>query len=72
MDFQFSIAKSFSRMMITVECNMTFSMVLNFLSIVLAVSVELNPVVSVLLLNAESFLVITKSTFLLRWRSNQK
>lgn len=50
---------------------MTFSMVLNFLSIVLAVSVELNPVVSVLLLNAESFLVITNSTFLLRWRSNQ-
>ena len=58
--------------MITVECNMTFSMVLNFLSIVLAVSVELNPVVSVLLLNAESVLVITNSTFLLRWRSNQK
>ena len=51
---------------------MTFSMVLNFLSIVLAVSVELNPVVSVLLLNAESVLVITNSTFLLRWRSNQK
>ena len=58
--------------MITVECNMTFSMVLNFLSIVLAVSVELNPVVSVLLLNEESVLVITNSTFLLRWRSNQK
>ena len=58
--------------MITVECNMTFSMVLNFLSIVLAVSVELNPVVSVLLLNAESVLVITNSTFLLIWRSNQK
>ena len=58
--------------MITVEFYMTFSIVLNFLSIVLAVSVELNPVVSVLLLNAESVLVITNSTFLLRWRSNQK
>ena len=58
--------------MITVECNMTFSMVLNFLSIVLAVSVELNPVVSVLLLNAESVLVITNSAFLLKWRRKQK
>ena len=51
---------------------MTFSMVLNFLSIVLAVSVELNPVVSVLLLNAESVLVITNSAFLLKWRRKQK
>ena len=60
------------RMMITIKCNMTFSMALNFLAIVLAISGELNPVVGALVHNAESVLVITNSTFLLRWRRKQK
>ena len=60
------------RMMITIKCNMTFSMALNFLAIVLAISGELNPVVGALVHNAGSVLVITNSAFLLKWRRKQK
>jgi len=51
---------------------MTFSMALNFLAIVLAISGELNPVVGALVHNAGSVLVITNSAFLLKWRRKQK
>ena len=56
------------RMMITIKCNMTFSMVLNFMAIVLAITGTLNPVVGALVHNAGSVLVITNSAFLLKWR----
>ncbi len=56
------------RMMITIKCNMTFSMVLNFIAIVLAITGTLNPVVGALVHNAGSVLVITNSAFLLKWR----
>ena len=56
------------RMMTTIKLNMTFSMTLNFIAIVLAVIGALNPVVGALVHNAGSVLVITNSAFLLKWR----
>ena len=58
------------RMMTTIKVNMTFSMALNFVAIVLAISGNLNPVVGALVHNAGSVLVITCSAFLLKWRKN--
>lgn len=52
--------------MITIKCNMTFSMALNFPAIVLAISGELNPVVGALVHNTGAVLVITNSAFLLK------
>ena len=56
------------RMMITIKCNLTFSMTLNFVAIVLAMTGILNPVVGALVHNAGSVLVIVNSAFLLTWR----
>ena len=56
------------RMMTTIKLNMTFSMTLNFIAIVLAITGTLNPVVGALVHNAGSVLVITNSAFLLNWR----
>lgn len=58
------------RMMTTIKVNMTFSMTLNFLAMVLAIIGTLNPVVGALVHNAGSVLVITNSAFLLKWRKN--
>lgn len=55
------------RMMVTIKMNMTFSMTLNFIAIVLAITGTLNPVVGALVHNAGSVLVITNSAFLLKW-----
>ena len=56
------------RMMLTIKCNMSFSMGLNFLAIVLAITGVLNPVVGALVHNAGSVLVIVNSAFLLNWK----
>ena len=56
------------RMMLTIKCNLTFSMSLNFLAIVLAITGILNPVVGALVHNAGSVLVIVNSALLLKWR----
>ena len=56
------------RMMTTIKVNMTFSMALNFLAIVLAIGGTLTPVVGALVHNAGSVLVITCSAFLLKWK----
>ena len=56
------------RMMTTIKVNMTFSMSLNFVAIVLAINGTLNPVVGALVHNAGSVLVITCSAFLLKWK----
>ncbi len=56
------------RMMTTIKLNMTFSMTLNFVAIVLAMIGTLNPVVGALVHNAGSVLVIANSAFLLKWR----
>ena len=57
------------RMMITIQLNLTFSMVLNFLAIILAITGILNPVVGALVHNAGSVLVITNSALLLKWKA---
>lgn len=56
------------RMMTTIKLNMTFSMILNFVAIALAIIGTLNPVVGALVHNAGSVLVITNSALLLKWR----
>ena len=57
------------RMMVTIKCNLTFSMSLNFLAIVLAITGVLNPVVGALVHNAGSVLVILNSALLLKWKT---
>ena len=60
------------RMMLTIKCNLTFSMTLNFVAIVLAITGILNPVVGALVHNAGSVFVIINSALLLKWRKNNK
>lgn len=59
------------RMMTTIKINMSFSMALNFLAIVLAITGILNPVVGALVHNAGSVLVIINSALLLKWRKER-
>ena len=59
------------RMMTTIKCNLSFSMGLNFVAIVLAIRGTLNPVVGALVHNAGSVLVIINSAFLLKWRKRK-
>ena len=59
------------RMMTTTKCNLSFSMGLNFIAIILAITGILNPVVGALVHNAGSVLVITNSAFLLTWRKRK-
>lgn len=59
------------RMMTTIKLNLTFSMTLNFLAIVLAITGILNPVVGALVHNAGSVLVIINSALLLKWRKKR-
>lgn len=56
------------RMMNTIRGNLTFSMTLNFIAIILAITGSLNPVVGALVHNAGSVLVIVNSAFLLGWK----
>ncbi|GBF67434.1 hypothetical protein LAWASA_4429 [Lawsonibacter asaccharolyticus] len=56
------------RMMKTIKINLSFSMGLNFLAIILALEGVLNPVVGALVHNAGSVLVIINSALLLKWR----
>ena len=56
------------RMMRTIKLNIAFSLTLNFIAIVLAITGTLNPVVGALVHNAGSVLVITNSALLLKWR----
>lgn len=56
------------RMMTTIKLNLCFSMGLNFLAIMLAITGILNPVVGALVHNAGSVLVIINSALLLKWK----
>ena len=60
------------RMMMTIKCNLIFSLSLNFLAILLAITGILNPVVGALVHNAGSVVVIINSAFLLRWKQHKK
>ena len=55
------------RMMVSIKWNLAFSMTLNVVAIVLAISGVLNPVVGALVHNAGSVLVILNSAMLLKW-----
>lgn len=59
------------RMMITIKCNLSFSMGLNFLAIILSITGILNPVVGALVHNAGSVLVIINSALLLKWKKTR-
>ncbi len=63
-----SLAK---RMMVTIKCNLTFSMALNFVAIILAITGVLDPVIGALVHNAGSVIVIINSAFLLKWRKRK-
>ena len=56
------------RMMTTIRCNIIFSMSLNFLAVVLAVTGCINPVAGALVHNGGSFLVIANSALLLYYK----
>ena len=56
------------RMMVTIKYNLIFSMVLNFIAIILAISGILNPVFGALVHNAGSVFVIINSALLLKWK----
>ncbi len=58
-------------MMFTIKCNLTFSMTLNFIAIILAITGILNPVVGALVHNCGSVLVIINSAFLMGWKSGK-
>lgn len=57
------------RMMRTIRYNLAFSMLLNFVAIILAMTGVLNPVVGALVHNAGSVFVIINSAFLLKWKN---
>ena len=59
------------RMMNTIRLNLGFSMGLNFLAIVLAITSILNPVTGALVHNAGSVCVIINSALLLKWKKKQ-
>lgn len=60
------------RTMHTIKVNLTFSMVLNFIAIALAMTGILNPVTGALVHNFGSVLVIINAIFLLNWESEKK
>lgn len=61
------------RMMITIKCNLAFSLTLNFIAIILAMTGILNPVVGALVHNMGSVFVIINAAFLLKWsKKNNK
>lgn len=58
-------------MMTTIQLNLSFSMLLNFAAIVLAITGILQPVIGALVHNAGSVLVILNSALLLKWRKRK-
>lgn len=57
------------RMMRTIRINLTFSMALNVVAIILAMTGILNPVIGALVHNAGSILVIINAAFLLKYKT---
>ena len=60
------------RMMKTIKLNLTFSMTLNFVAIILAITGILNPVAGALVHNCGSVLVIINSFLVLRYQSKEQ
>lgn len=59
------------RMMKTIKLNLSFSMFLNFLAIILAILGILNPLAGALVHNSGSVFVIVNSAFLLKWEKKK-
>lgn len=59
------------RMLHTIKINLIFSLALNFLAIVLAVTGYLGPVIGALVHNGGSIIVILNSVLLLKWQSQK-
>lgn len=59
------------RMLHTIKINLIFSLTLNFIAILLAVTGYLGPVVGALVHNGGSIIVILNSVLLLQWKSQQ-
>lgn len=59
------------KMMKTIKINLTFSMALNFMAIMLAITGVLSPVVGALVHNCGSVLVIANSALLLNWKKQK-
>ena len=55
------------RMMTTIKINLSFSLLLNFVAIILAMVGTLSPVWGALVHNGGSLLVVANSALLLRW-----
>lgn len=60
-----------AKMMRTIRANLTFSLTLNFIAIVLAITGILNPVAGALVHNAGSVFVIVNSALLLNWNEKK-
>ena len=60
------------RVMRTININLTLSMALNFVAVILAITGILSPVVGALVHNAGSVAVIINSALLLKWREKQE
>ncbi|MEG0051503.1 MAG: cation-translocating P-type ATPase [Terrisporobacter sp.] len=58
-------------MMKTINFNLAFSIILNFIAIVFAIIGSLNPVMGALVHNAGSIFVIVNSSLLLKWKKNK-
>ncbi len=65
----FSLSRA---MMVRIRVNMTFSMLLNFVAIVLAMTAVLDPVSGALVHNCGSVFVIVNSAFLLGWTEKSR
>lgn len=59
------------RMMVTIKCNLSFSLGLNLIAIILAITGILGPVAGALVHNAGSVIVIIHSALLLKWKKRQ-
>lgn len=64
-----SLAK---KMMVAIKYNLAFSMILNFVAIILAMTGVLNPVMGAQVHNAGSMVVIINSVLLLKWKSSTR
>ncbi|MGI6106292.1 MAG: heavy metal translocating P-type ATPase [Raoultibacter sp.] len=60
------------RMMTTIKLNMSFSLVLNFVAIFLAMIAVLDPISGALVHNVGSVIVVVNSALLLRWGGKKK
>lgn len=56
------------KMMRTIKFNLSFSMILNFIAIILAITGDLDPVIGALVHNGGSVFVIINSSLLLKWK----